>query len=66
MEGDQHDGSVVVVGNRTSGAPGTEVARRAAMVDGCTIIKVGRCCVVAAGVVVKVCIAGSVVVVGLI
>lgn len=40
VEGDQHDGSVVVVGNKTSGPPGTEAARRAAMVDGCTIIKV--------------------------
>lgn len=43
VEGDQHDGSVVVAAKRTRGPQGTEVARTAAMVDGCTIIKVGWC-----------------------
>lgn len=50
VEGEQQDGSVFVVPNRSSGPPGTEYARRAAMVDGCTIIKVRIGLVVAAGV----------------
>ncbi|CBN76076.1 Aardvark [Ectocarpus siliculosus] len=39
VEGDQGDGGVVVAGLRARGAPGTETARRAAVVDGCTMIK---------------------------
>ncbi|CAM9848279.1 unnamed protein product, partial [Ectocarpus fasciculatus] len=39
VEGDQGDGGVVVAGIRARGAPGTETARRAAIADGCTMLK---------------------------